>query len=333
MEKIFKVGILGAGHIAEKMAFTLSKMEEACCLAVGSRSQEKADSFAQRFGIPKAYGSYEALLDDPELDLVYIATPHSHHYNPARTAILKGKNCLVEKSFMANAVQAKEILSLAKEKGVFVAEAIYTRYVPAVDIIRGIIRSGAVGKVRTVSATLSYPILHKERIVKPELAGGSLLDIGVYGINFVRTYCDSPIVGMSSISSKLPSGVDLSDSISFVHEDGTLSQVLTSVDCQGDNIGVIAGPKANIWVDDTNNPKVIRLYSDHHKLLEEHFVPEQISGFEYEVLACRDAIGKGLIEAPQMPHSEILYIMELMDSLRKEWGVEYPMDSDPFAVI
>lgn len=324
---VLRVGIIGAGHIAEKMVRTLNGMPDMTCLAVGSRSGDKARTFAQTWGIPRAYGSYGALLDDPDVDLVYVATPHSHHFDPTRTAIEKGKPCLVEKAFMANAAQAEAILTLARERNVFVAEAIWTRYLPAVGIIREILASGAVGRVRTVSATLSYEMTDKERILRPELCGGALLDIGVYGINFVRTYCDSPVERMVSVCTKFETGTDMSDSISFVLSDGTVAHVLTSAACQGDNVGVIAGEKANLWVDDINNPMRICVFGKHHELLAEYAVPEQITGFEYQLRACRDALLAGQIEPPQMPHAEILEVMRLMDRLREEWGVRYPMDA------
>ena len=327
--KVLRVGIIGAGHIAEKMARTLARMPDMTCLAIGSRSLEKAQVFAGRFEIPRAYGSYNALLDDPDVDLVYIATPHSHHYDVARRAITKGKPCLVEKAFMANAYQTEAILNLAGDRGVFLAEAIYTRYLPAVQLIRDLIASGTIGRVRTVSATLSYDVSAKERIQRPELCGGALLDLAVYGINFIRSYVDSPIVRTASLCSLFGSGTDMSESISFLHADGTVSQVLSSAACQGDNVGVIAGTFANIWVDDVNNPQRICVYGKHHDLKSEYTVPEQITGFEYELRACRDALAAGAIEPPQMPHAETRAVMRQMDRLRRDWGVRFPMD--PFA--
>ena len=319
-----RVGIIGAGHIAEKTAYTLLRMSDMTCGAVASRSLVKAEAFASKYSIPKAYGSYEELLDDPEVDLAYIALPHSLHFGITKRALLKGKPCLVEKPFMLNAAQAKEIFRISEEKGVFVAEAIYTRYLPAVGIIRRDIGSGIIGQPRTISATLSYEMSAKERILSPELGGGALLDLGIYGINFVRAYSDSPIVKVSSLCTKFPTGPDMSDSISFALEDGTVANVLTSAVCQGDNVGVIAGTKANLWMDDVNNPKLIRIYAKHHELLDEHTVPSQISGFEYELRACKDAISEGKTEPSQMPHKETLNVMEIMDSLRKEWGVAFP---------
>ena len=321
-----KAGIIGAGHIAEKAARTLNAMPDMSCLAIGSRSLEKAQAFAKTWSVPRAYGSYEALLDDPDVELVYVATPHSHHFDVTRAALEAGKPCLVEKSFMANGDQTRAVLALARERKVFVGEAIWTRYLPVVDIIRDILASGVLGRVRTVSATLSYPIGHVERILRPELCGGALLDLGVYCINFIRTYCDSPIGQMSSVCTKFGTGTDMSASVSFVLEDGTVAQMLASAACQGDNVGVIAGSEANLWVDDINNPQRLCVYGKHHSLIAEYTVPEQITGFEYEFRACRDAIRAGQIEPSQMPHSEIQYVMDLMDRLRADWGVRFPMD-------
>ena len=326
-KEIRHIGIIGAGHIAEKMVSTLDGMADMDCLAVASRTLEKARVFAQRRGIPRAYGSYEALLDDPDVDLVYVATPHSHHYDVTRRALLKGKPCLVEKAFMANAAQAQDILDLAREQQVFVSEAIWTRYLPVAQMIRRLVAEGAIGQMRMITATLAYEISAKERILRPELCGGALLDLGVYVLHFVRTCSSSPVVRMESLCTKFETGVDLSESVSLVLEDGTLASVQASAGCQGDNVGVIAGTKANLWVDDINNPKVVRIYGRHHDLLAEYPVPPQITGFEYELQACRDAIRAGRIETEQVPHEEILYITRLTDELRRRCGVRFPMDA------
>ena len=320
------VGIIGAGHIAGKIARTLEYTEGIKCLAVGSRTLDKAKAFAAEFGIPKAYGSYGELLDDPEVDLVYVATPHSHHFDVTMEAIGKGKACLVEKAFMANAFQTKKVLDLAKEKGVFVAEAIWTRYQPARDIINRLISYGRIGTVCQISATLSHRVMHLPRIVRPELCGGTLLDIGIYPLNFIRMVCDNPIEKIESQCVISDLGVDLSETISMTLEGGILTTIHSSVYCEGYNTATISGTEGCIVVDNTNNPGLIRIYSKGGRLQEEMAVPENISGYEYEFQACKDAMEKGLIEPPQMPHSETLFLMELMDSLRKEWGVHYPMD-------
>ena len=320
---MMNVGIIGAGHIAEKAARTLSAMDGMQCLAIGSRSEEKASAFAGRFGIPRAYGSYSALLADPEIDLVYIATPHSCHFAQAREAILAGKPCLVEKSFMLNAMEAASILALAREKGVFIAEAMWTRYMPVRQMAREVLASGVIGKPTMLSASLSYNVSDKERVLQPSLGGGALLDLGVYLLNFVRMYCDSPIRDLTTSCIRAGSGVDASEVISFIHEDGTLSTVCSSAFSQGENTGVIAGTTGYLVFDDLINPTCLRICRKRHVVEKEIPVPEQITGFEYQFQACADAIRAGLFEPPQMPHAETLYIMHLMDRLRTDWGVSF----------
>ena len=322
------VGIIGAGHIAGKIARTLERVDGIDCLAVGSRSKEKAEAFAEEYRIPRAYGYYEALLDDPDVDLVYVATPNSHHYDVTLQAIGKGKACLVEKAFMANAAQTKAVLDLAKEKNVFVAEAIWTRYQPARGIINRLISYGRVGQICHISATLSHVVTHLPRITRPDLCGGALLDIALYPLNFVRMVCDNPIVNMESQCILSKEGVDLSEAITMKLEGGILANIQSSVSCEGYNTAVISGTEGKIVIDNVNNPRTIRIYAKGNRFVEELTVPEDISGYEYEFQACRDAMAAGLIEPPQMPHAETLFLMELMDSLRKEWGVRYPMDAD-----
>lgn len=179
-----KVGILGAGAIAAKMADTIAKMEGVENYAVGSRSGEKARAFAKAHGIKKAYASYEELLSDSDVDLVYIATPHSHHHEWTIKALKSGRNVLCEKAFAANAKQAEEMIKLAGEKKLLLAEAIWTRYMPSRKIIDDLIKAGEIGEVDCVDSNLGYCIDGKERLMKPELAGGCLLDLTVYCLNF-----------------------------------------------------------------------------------------------------------------------------------------------------
>jgi predicted dehydrogenase len=318
---MMNVGIIGAGHIAEKAARTLAEMEGMSCLAIGSRSQKKAQDFAARFGITRAYGSYAELLQDPDIDLVYIATPHSCHFENARDAILAGKPCMVEKSFMMNAVEAAAILALAREKNVFIAEAIWPRYMPVRDMARQVIASGVIGKPIMLTATLAYNVSEKERVLQPSLGGGALLDLGVYLLNFVRMYCDSPIRDLTTSCIRAATGVDASEVITFIHEDGTLSSVQASGFSQGANEGVIAGTTGYLVFDDLINPTCLRICRKRHIIEREIPVPQQITGFEYQFQASADAISAGQLEPVQMPHAETLYIMHLMDRLRTEWGV------------
>ena len=322
----FRVGIVGAGWIAEKAAITLGGLEGFRPYAIGSRSLEKAQAFADKWGVERAYGSYSEVVDDPDVDLLYVATPHSHHFDITKEALEKGKPCLVEKAFMANRAQAQVVVDLAWRNKVFLAEAIWTRYQPAVQIVRNLLKEGRIGTPRLVTATLGYSMGEKERIFRADLCGGALLDLGVYCLNFVRMFCDAPIVSMRSQCVKTDTGMDLSNAISLVLADGILANVQSSAACVGDNIGVIAGTEGNLIIDNVNNPQRITVNGPDRVFVETIPAPKQITGYEYQFVACRDAIEAGLVEPPQMPLDETLYIMELMDGLRKEWGVHYPMD-------
>ena len=205
-----RVGIIGTGWIAEKAAITLAGLTMCEAYAVGSRSQEKADEFARKWDVKKAYGSYAELMADPEVDLVYVGTPHSHHYDVTREALLAGKPCLVEKAFMANRREAKEIIDLAHEQKVFLAEAIWTRYQPVVNMVRELINSGRIGTPRLLTATLGYSMGEKPRIMRADLCGGALLDLGVYALNFVRMFFPADIVSIDSQCVKSKTGMDLS---------------------------------------------------------------------------------------------------------------------------
>ena len=320
-----RVGIIGAGWIAEKAAITLDGLANCEAYAIASRSKEKAEAFAEKWKIRKAYGSYSELIADPSVDLVYVATPHSHHYDVTREALLAGKPCLVEKAFMANLRQAKEIVELARERKVFLAEAIWTRYQPVVKMMRDLI-SSRIGTPRLVTATLGYSMGDKPRIMRADLCGGALLDLGVYALNFVRMFFDADIVSITSQCVKSQTGMDLTNAMTLVLSDGVLCNLQSSAACVGDNIGVIAGTNGNLIIDNINNPQKITVNGPDRTYIETIPVPQQITGYEYQFIACRQALIDGLLEPKEMPLEETLYIMELMDGLRKDWGVKYPMD-------
>ena len=321
-----RVGIVGTGWIAEKAAITLAGLSTCEAYAVGSRTQEKADEFARKWDVKKAYGSYAELMADPDVDLVYVGTPHSHHYDVTREALLAGKPCLVEKAFMANRRQAQEIIDLAHERKVFLAEAIWTRYQPVVNMGRELIADGRIGTPRLLTATLGYSMGEKPRIMRADLCGGALLDLGVYALNFVRMFFPADIVSIDSQCVKSKTGMDLTNAITLVLADGMLCNLQSSAACVGDNIGVIAGTDGNLIIDNINNPQTITVNGPDRTYIETIRVPKQITGYEYQFVACRQALIDGLLEPLEMPHKETLYIMELMDGLRQKWGVRYPMD-------
>ncbi len=323
-----RVGIIGTGWIAEKAAITLRGLTTCEAYAVGSRTLERAEAFAKEWGIAKACGSYAELINDPGVDLVYVGTPHSHHYDVTKEALLAGKPCLVEKAFMANYRQAKEIVDIAREKKVFLAEAIWTRYQPVVKMVRDLIDSGRIGTPRLVTATLGYSMGEKPRIMRPDLCGGALLDLGVYALNFVRMFFPADIVSMESQCVKSKTGMDLTNAISIILADGVLCNLQSSAACVGDNIGVIAGTDGNLIIDNINNPQKITVNTHDREFVEDIHVPHQITGYEYQFLACRQALADGLLEPREMPLEETLYVMQLMDGLRQKWGVRYPMDDN-----
>lgn len=192
------VGILGAGNIAATMAKTLNRMQEARFYAIASRTQDRADDFARQYGAVRAYGSYEAMLADPNVDLVYIATPHALHYQQGLQCIAHGKPVLCEKAFTANAPQAKALVRSAAEHRVFITEAIWTRYMPSRALIAEVVASGELGEIVSVSANLGYPVGSRERLRSPALAGGALLDMGVYPLNFICMTLGSDIADIRS---------------------------------------------------------------------------------------------------------------------------------------
>ena len=325
---LLRIGIVGAGWIAEKAAITLNGLDSCEAYAIASRSLEKATAFAEKWKMRKAYGSYAELIADKDVDLVYVATPHSHHYDVTRQALMAGKPCLVEKAFMANYRQAKAIVDLSRERKVFLAEAIWTRYQPVVKMMRDLIDSGRIGTPRLVTATLGYSMGDKPRIMRPDLCGGALLDLGVYALNFVRMFFDADIVSMESQCVKSQTGMDLTNAMSLVLSDGVLCNLQSSAACVGDNIGVIAGTEGNLIIDNINNPQQITVNGPDRTYIETIRVPQQITGYEYQFLACRQALIDGLLEPREMPLEETLYIMELMDGFRKQWNVKYPMDEE-----
>ena len=200
MLKQKRIAIMGAGNIAGIMAKTIKKMKHVKCYAIASRDLGRAKEFAKKYGVKKAYGSYEEMVQDSKIDLVYIATPHSEHYQNMKLCIEYGKPVLCEKAFTANAEQAEEVFRLAKEKGVFVTEAIWTRYMPFLSSIRGILSSGIIGTPSMLTCNLGYHLVHVPRMMQPELAGGALLDLGVYTLNFASMLFGDIFFPKSSIS-------------------------------------------------------------------------------------------------------------------------------------
>lgn len=323
------IGILGAGHIAATMAETIQKMhlqgEDVDLYAVASRDIDKARAFAARFQIHKAYAGYANMLEDSGLDLVYIATPHSHHYEHMLLCLKFGKAILCEKAFTANADQARRILTLSKLKDIPVTEAIWTRYMPFNQTIKKIIEEGQIGEPRTLTANLSYNIWQNERIHDPALAGGALLDVGVYTLNFADIFFGQP----SQVQAQAvigETGVDESDSITLRYPDGKMATLLCGTRAISDRQGIIHGDEGYLVVDNINHPTQVSVYDLSRQISKTIDAPEQISGYEYEVREMIQAVEEGELECPSMSHRDTIRMMELMDHIRMQTGVQFPFE-------
>ncbi|NEG96963.1 gfo/Idh/MocA family oxidoreductase [Bifidobacterium sp. SMB2] len=334
-EGTVNVAILGCGRIARHMAQTLRSMslderyrDLIRPYAVATRADERrAVEFADEYGFDKAYGTYETMLADPEIDLVYIATPHALHAQHAIACMLAGKNVLVEKSFTANAGQARKVLDIARQTKLLCTEAIWTRYMPSRDIILDAIRSGVIGEPRQVYANLSYPVSGKARMTDPAMAGGALLDVGVYPINFVAMAF--PEAGVSRVTSSCvftDRGVDEQFCATFWLDNGVMAVVDASMTAVGSRQGIVQGDDGYLIVENINNPEEIKVFAPDHRLVDTLPVPEQITGYEYQVAIAAKAILDGDQECPEMPHEETLRIMGVMDDLRAQWGEVYPFE-------
>ena len=326
------VAIMGCGKIAYSMAKTLRMMrdqgEAVRLYAAASRDLAKAEAFAASEGFEKAYGSYEELVRDDSVDLVYIATPHSHHGEHMKLCIEHGRAVLCEKAFTANAAQAKEAVALAKEKNVLVAEAIWTRYMPSRKIIADILAAGTLGEIKLLTANLHYDIIDIRRIHEPALAGGALLDVGVYPLNFASMFFGNDFVRMDSIVKMMDTGVDEQETFSLFYADGRVANLSAGTTCRSDRTCMISGKDGYLTVDNVNNPQKITLYltKENHAVAHDIPVPPQLTGYEYQVRACMKALEEGAIECPEMPHSESVRIMEICDELRAQGGLCYPFE-------
>ena len=323
-----KIGVLGAGNISRMVAPTLVAMPQIECYAVSSRDLSKAQAFADAFGFEKAYGSYEEMLQDPAVELVYVATPHSHHYEHMMQCIDYGKPILCEKAFTLNADQARKVKTAAAEKGVFVAEAIWPRYMPSRKIISDVMNSGIIGRPDTLTTNLSYVISGVPRIVTPELAGGALLDIGVYGINFALMHFGTEIERVESSVRMTDTGVDGMETITVFYRDGRMAVLTHSIYARSDRKGIIHGDKGYMVVENINNPQSLRVYDTNDNELAFYDFSDQISGYEFQFAECAEAVAAGKKEAPSMPMDDTVFVMDFMDSLRRQWGLVYPQEQE-----
>lgn len=321
-----RAAILGLGNIAQKMADTINHTDGVTLYAVASRTAEKAEEFAETYGAVKAYGSYEEMLQDDRIDLVYVATPHAFHAENARMCLEHNKHVLVEKPFAVNAQQAIEVFALAKEKNLFAGEAMWSRYQPIQKQLSDIIKSGVIGDVAYVTAFTGGHLRHVPRLAEPALAGGALLDVGVYPLNFALSVIKEPVVRLDANAVLSDKGVDLQNAFTVSFKSGKMAVLGSSMVSEMDSKGVIYGTKGRIEAKNIINIEKLIIYTpDGSEIIQR---PEQHTGFEYELLSAVKAIGEGKIEPDEMPHRATINMLRITDGVRRRCGIKYPFEEE-----
>lgn len=323
--KEIRWGILSTGVIAKNFADTVGKMNgETRVLAVASRTKESADAFADQYGIERRYDSYEALAKDPDVDIVYVATPHSRHYEDMKLMISNGKHVLCEKSFTVDSQQAKEIFALAREKKVFVMEAFWTKILPIYREVEKVVSSGAIGDIRMVTAQYGYTTAREARKFVPELAGGTLLDIGVYAIGFACMFLGYEYDAIQSNLVMNSAGTDAIDAI-ILRKGNAVAQLTTAIGAAMPVFGGIYGTKGHIDVPDFKNPQAFTVCVDG----EEPYTvkrPFEVNGFEYEIREAMNCVREGRLESGIMTPEQSIATMAIMDEIRRQNGFAFPFE-------
>ncbi|MDY4788386.1 MAG: Gfo/Idh/MocA family oxidoreductase [Bacilli bacterium] len=325
-----KIGIMGAGKIAHTMAKTIVNMHDNNIIleAIGSRNIRKAQEFQNQYNIKKAYGSYLDLVNDNDLDLIYIATPHSEHFNNANLCLDHNKHCLIEKPMCVNYKEAKYLFDKANQKGLLLTEAIWTRYMPSAKFFKQIIASQIIGEVNSVEASLGYNLVNVPRLNDPYLAGGALLDVGIYPLTFACLVFNSLPIFVDGNCVKTKNNLDASDNITLIFENNKIACLHATMISKTSRKGFIYGSKGYLVVDNINNPSKVSHYDNDDHLINELSFPKQITGFEYQILECFDAINNKHLECQSVKQIEVLTIMQTMDTLRKKWGIIYPFEKE-----
>ena len=320
-------GIIGTGGIARAFASDLKLLPDAEVVAVGSRSQGSADVFGDRFGIRKRHPSYEALAEDPDIDAIYVATPHPWHRDAALLGINAGKAVLVEKPFTINASEARELIDAAQARGTFLMEAMWTRFLPHVVRIRELSAEGRLGDIRSVLADHGqwFPEDPDHRLFAPVLGGGALLDLGIYPLSFASMIFGKPSA-ITAVSSPAFTGVDAQTTVVLQYDGGRQSVSFTTLETLSANQAAINGTDARIEVDGVfYAPTSFRLITRAGEV--EHFNIEHAGhGLRHQAAEVGRCLRAGLTESPILTVAETLSIMETMDEVRRQIGLRYPSE-------
>lgn len=331
-------GVIATGGIAHSVTKDLVLLEDAVLQAVSSRSQSNAEAFAAEFGFASSYydggpdGSGAAghlqLVQDPAVDVVYIATPHAQHYDIAKAALEAGKHVLCEKALTITAAEAKSLIELARAKKLFLMEAVWARFVPGFQRALEIIASGEIGEVKWVRADLGFPAAGDDtaRIWAPADGGGALLDITVYPLLWAWATLGKP-AKVTATAELTHLGVDSQNTLTLSYDNGAQAQLISYLSSHGPRVATISGTKGYIeTIGSVNNPKALRINVgwDNERVETIDFPG---IGYIFELREVTRCIQAGLSESATMPLDDSLAIMELFDDARRQFGVSYPNDT------
>lgn len=319
-------GIIGTGAIANTFATALVGIEEVNLYGVASRTLNKAKGFAAKYGIEHAYGNYENMIKDPEIDVIYIATPHTEHFTNAKACIMAKKHVLCEKPISINREEAAMLADLAKENNVFLMEAMWTKFLPATACVKEWIDSERIGAIQFMDLNFGFAaeLDYDARLFNPELGGGALLDVGVYPIQYATFLMNRLPDSIQSTMHFGLSGVDEITSVTFSYKEGTIALLNSSITTRIGANACIIGTKGKIVVEDFYMAQKAHLYDEENNLLETFFEPFPTNGYEYEAMEVNRCIQEGLLESPRNPLKKTIEIMEILDSIRKKWNLIYP---------
>jgi predicted dehydrogenase len=309
-------GILGTGLIANAFVADLAHTDTGEAVAVGSRNQQRADQFAERHGVARRHFTYEALVNDPDVDAIYVATPHSFHHAHTMLALEAGKHALVEKAFTMNAKEAIELVSVAHRRGLFLMEAMWTRFLPHVVEIRRLLAEGALGRVVTVMADHGqwFAFDPSSRLFAPQLGGGALLDLGVYTVSFASMVLGDP-TRVEALVEPAATGVDSQVSILLGHDDGAQAVLNCTSSAASPTRASIVGTDARIDVDGPFYANVGFTFTPRQGAPRRFEATPGVHGLCYEAAEVARCIEAGLTESPGMPLGETVRIMETMDAV------------------
>lgn len=323
----FRWGIIGLGGIAHKFAEGLKAVPDAELLAVASRSQVKADQFGDKYSARRRYGSYQALAEDSEVDAAYIATPHPMHKEDALMCIAAGKAVLCEKPFTINAQEAREVIAAAKERQVFLMEAMWTRFFPIMIRLRELLAKGEIGDIGMVQADFGFrsDVNPEGRLYNKALGGGALLDVGIYPLSFASMVLGTP-VDVCGLAAMGQTEVDERTGMVLRYPNGQIAVLSCAVRTNTLQEALVMGSKGWIKIHrEFWKPEKMTVGRD-GKAPEEIHLPYQGNGYNYEALEVMKGVREGRLESAVMPLHETVSLMETMDRLRRSWGLKYPME-------